>query len=98
MEQAFRHGFARCAINRPGPMKVLIAEDETASVAAARGRAGRRRLRRRLRRATASAPTSSAQTERYDAVVLDLGLPKIDGLTLLRRWRDAGLSHCRCSC
>jgi len=32
------------------------------------------------------------QTERYDAVVLDLGLPKIDGLTLLRRWRDAGLA------
>lgn len=31
------------------------------------------------------------QTEQYDAVVLDLGLPKIDGLTLLRRWRDAGL-------
>jgi len=32
-----------------------------------------------------------AQTEQYDAVVLDLGLPKIDGLTLLRRWRDAGM-------
>lgn len=32
------------------------------------------------------------QTEQYDAVVLDLGLPKIDGLTLLRRWREAGLS------
>jgi two-component system, OmpR family, response regulator len=32
-----------------------------------------------------------AQTEQYDAVVLDLGLPKIDGLTLLRRWRDAGI-------
>jgi len=32
------------------------------------------------------------QTERYDAVVLDLGLPKIDGLTLLRRWRDAGVT------
>src|SRR2546423_12064827 len=32
------------------------------------------------------------QTERYDAVVLDIGLPKIDGLTLLRRWRDAGLT------
>ena len=31
-------------------------------------------------------------TEHYDAVVLDLGLPKIDGLTLLRRWRDAGLT------
>jgi two-component system OmpR family response regulator len=32
-----------------------------------------------------------AQTERYDAVVLDLGLPKIDGLTILKRWREAGL-------
>lgn len=31
------------------------------------------------------------QTERYDAVVLDLGLPKVDGLTLLHRWRDAGI-------
>src|SRR5215204_2209680 len=31
-------------------------------------------------------------TEQYDAVVLDLGLPKIDGLTLLRRWRDAGIA------
>ena len=31
-----------------------------------------------------------AHTERYDIVVLDLGLPKIDGLTLLRRWRSAG--------
>ncbi|HMF95905.1 MAG TPA: response regulator transcription factor [Vicinamibacterales bacterium] len=33
-----------------------------------------------------------AQTERYDAVVLDLGLPNVDGLTLLRRWRDTGLA------
>ena len=33
-----------------------------------------------------------AHTEPYDAMVLDLGLPKIDGLTLLRRWRDAGLA------
>jgi two-component system OmpR family response regulator len=31
------------------------------------------------------------QTEQYDAVVLDLGLPNVDGLTLLRRWRDAGV-------
>src|SRR5262245_40950672 len=29
-------------------------------------------------------------TETYDAVVLDLGLPKIDGLTVIRGWRDAG--------
>jgi two-component system OmpR family response regulator len=33
-----------------------------------------------------------AQTEMYDAIVLDLGLPKIDGLTLLRNWREAGLA------
>ena len=32
-----------------------------------------------------------ARTEQYDAMVLDLGLPKIDGLTLLQNWRDAGL-------
>jgi two-component system OmpR family response regulator len=31
-------------------------------------------------------------TEQYDAVVLDLGLPRVDGLTVLRRWRDAGLA------
>jgi two-component system, OmpR family, response regulator len=31
------------------------------------------------------------RTERYDAIVLDLGLPKVDGLTVLRRWRDAGI-------
>jgi len=33
-----------------------------------------------------------AQTTDYDAVVLDLGLPKVDGLTVLRRWREAGLA------
>jgi two-component system, OmpR family, response regulator len=33
-----------------------------------------------------------AHTERYDAVVLDLGLPHVDGLTLLQRWRHAGIA------
>ena len=71
-------------------MRVLVVEDET-------------RLSRQLARALGDAGYAVdgaadgeradflAQTERYDAVVLDLGLPKIDGLTLLRRWRDAGL-------
>jgi len=30
------------------------------------------------------------QTEHYDAVILDLGLPKLDGIDVLGRWRTAG--------
>ncbi len=30
------------------------------------------------------------ETEPYDAVVLDLGLPGVDGMTILERWRDSG--------
>jgi len=31
-------------------------------------------------------------TEPYDLVVLDLGLPKRDGITVLKAWRDAGIN------
>lgn len=31
-------------------------------------------------------------TENYGAIVLDLGLPKIDGLTILKRWRQEGVT------
>jgi two-component system, OmpR family, response regulator len=30
-------------------------------------------------------------TEQYGAIVLDLGLPKLDGLTLMKRWRAEGI-------
>jgi two-component system OmpR family response regulator len=72
-------------------MRVLIVEDEA-------------RLSRQLAKAAADAGYAVdcaadgdradflSHTEQYDAVVLDLGLPKVDGLTLLRRWRDAGLA------
>jgi len=33
-----------------------------------------------------------AGTETYDAIVLDLGLPIVDGLTLLERWRACGIA------
>ena len=33
-----------------------------------------------------------ARTENYDAVVLDLGLPRVDGLTVLSGWRRSALA------
>jgi two-component system, OmpR family, response regulator len=70
-------------------MRVLVAEDES-SIA--------RQLAAALAAAGYAVDAASdgaradylAATERYDAVILDLGLPKVDGLTLLRRWREAG--------
>jgi len=32
------------------------------------------------------------ETEPYDGVVLDLGLPSMDGMSVLERWREAGLT------
>lgn len=71
-------------------MRVLVVEDEI-------------RLSRQLAKALTEAGYAVdcaadgeradflASTEQYDAVVLDLGLPKIDGLTLLRSWRQTGI-------
>jgi two-component system, OmpR family, response regulator len=32
------------------------------------------------------------ETGNYAAIILDLGLPKLDGLSVLRRWRQAGVA------
>ncbi|HJV69060.1 response regulator transcription factor [Ideonella sp.] len=32
------------------------------------------------------------ETESFDAAVLDLGLPVLDGLSVLKRWREAGIT------
>jgi two-component system, OmpR family, response regulator len=72
-------------------MRVLVAEDEAFLA---------RQLTAALRRAGYAVDHAAdgeradlfGHDERYDAVVLDLGLPKVDGLTLLRRWREAGLA------
>jgi two-component system, OmpR family, response regulator len=71
-------------------VRILVAEDEpglSAQIVAALQTAGY---------AVDAAPDGRradflARTETYDAVVLDLGLPRIDGLTLLRQWRDAAI-------
>lgn len=75
---------------REGPLRVLVVEDEASlskQLASALGAAGY------VVDCAADGERADflASTERYDAVVLDLGLPKIDGLTLLRRWRESGL-------
>jgi two-component system, OmpR family, response regulator len=72
-------------------VRVLVVEDEAAlraQLADALTRAGY---------AVDSAPDGRradflGHTEDYDAIVLDLGLPGVDGLTVLRAWRDAGMS------
>ena len=72
-------------------MRILVAEDEPAlsrQIAGALGEAGY----------AVDCAGDGAQaeflgrTERYDAIVLDLGLPKIDGLSVIKRWRDAAVT------
>ena len=72
-------------------MRVLVVEDEARlaeQLAGALGDAGYAVDRA----ADGERADFLGHTERYDAVVLDLGLPKVDGLTLVRRWREAGLA------
>jgi DNA-binding response OmpR family regulator len=35
---------------------------------------------------------AKARTTQYDVILLDIMLPKVDGLTLLKRWRSSGLN------
>jgi two-component system OmpR family response regulator len=70
-------------------LRVLVAEDESSlakQLTAALSRAGYAVDHA----ADGERADILANDERYDAAVLDLGLPKVDGLTLLRRWREAG--------
>lgn len=72
-------------------MRILIVEDEaklSEQLAAALGEAGY------AIDVAADGERADflARTEQYDAILLDLGLPSIDGLTLLRRWRESDLA------
>lgn len=69
-------------------MRILVVEDEPTL---------QTQLAERLREAGYAVDVAGngvdahflGDTEPYDAVVLDLGLPQMDGLTVLRRWRNA---------
>ena len=86
-----RSGAVQVRLRYNGGVRVLVVEDESAlsqQLVAALTEAGY---------AVDGAAEGKradflAQTERYDAIVLDLGLPTVDGLTLLRRWREAGIA------
>jgi DNA-binding response OmpR family regulator len=72
-------------------MRILVVEDEPAIAAdICRALAGMSYLTD----VAADGETAwfKGDTEDYDAVVLDLGLPRIDGLTILKRWRSAGMA------
>jgi two-component system OmpR family response regulator len=72
-------------------MRVLVVEDEP-SIA--------RQLREALGAGGFAADAAAdgdradllVRTEAYDAILLDLGLPHVDGLTLLRGWREDGIT------
>jgi two-component system, OmpR family, response regulator len=70
-------------------MRILLAEDEpriAAQVTRALGAAGY------VVQPVADGETAwfQGETEDYDLVILDLGMPRMDGLAVLKRWRAAG--------
>ncbi len=75
-------------------MRLLLAEDDAALVD---------QLQPKLRQAGYAVDRADegqealflGETESYDAVVLDLGLPLVPGLEVLRRWRR---EDCRPRC
>jgi DNA-binding response OmpR family regulator len=70
-------------------MRILLVEDDTALAA---------ELARALRSENFAVDVATngedgahlGDTELYDAAVLDLGLPRVDGLSVLQAWRAAG--------
>lgn len=71
-------------------MKVLVAEDDD-RIAEVLDSALSRSGFEVYRECDGESVWFRADTEEFDAIVLDLGLPQMDGLTVLKRWRRGGL-------
>lgn len=69
-------------------MKTLVIEDEMALAAQIKSELTREGFTIDLAR-DGETGCHLGQTERYDAIVLDLGLPLKDGVTIIREWRAA---------
>ena len=70
-------------------MRILVVEDDTTLAAQLRAALEGAGFSVDVEHDGAAAAFAGA-TERYDAAVLDLGLPVRDGLSVLREWREAG--------
>ena len=70
-------------------MRILLVEDDPRIARRVRSVLRTRAMRSICRRRRGRLG-SSGDTEDYDLAVLDLGLPKMDGLAVLRKWRAAG--------
>lgn len=70
-------------------MRILLVEDDARIARSVRGALERAGYAVDLAR-DGEAAWFQGETENYDAAVLDLGLPKLEGLAVLRRWRAAG--------
>jgi len=70
-------------------MRVLVVEDEPAVAESVKARLERSGFVVDVARDGEDA-WFAGDTEDFSAVILDLGLPSIDGLTILKRWRKEG--------
>lgn len=70
-------------------MRILLVEDEPTLAA---------QLKENLQAAAYAVDVANngvdahfmGDTEPYDVIILDLGLPQMDGITVLKKWRTAG--------
>lgn len=72
-------------------MKILIVEDEAALAGQIKTELSREGFTTDLAH-DGETGCHLGETERYDAIVLDLGLPLKDGVTIIREWRAGGVN------